>query len=93
MATVLHGLDLPNAGKTIFSEICRVLRQEGKLVTIDIKKEEMPFGPPMHLRLSHEEITKWIEPYGLKKEQYVDLGNFYMMQNNRGQISTFYFTK
>ena len=85
MATILHGLNLPKIGENLFSEICRVLKTDGKIVTIDIKKEEMPFGPPMELRLLPEQIEELVKPYGLKKIQYIDWGYTYMMQFEKKQ--------
>ena len=80
MATILHALDLTDTGNKIFSEIKRLLKKDGKLVTIDVKKEEMPFGPPMHLRLFPIQIENILKIYGFNKTQYIDLGYNYMMQ-------------
>ncbi len=80
IATVLHTLNLDQWGEQLFNEIHRVLKSEGRLVIIECKKEDRPFGPPMHLRISQEELEAEITQYGFKKLNYVDLGHNYMIQ-------------
>ncbi len=79
-STVLHSLDLAKDGDMIFSEIHRVLKPEGRLAIIECKKEEMSFGPPLHMRLSPEELENSITKHGFEKISLVDLGYNYMIQ-------------
>lgn len=80
LSTVLHSLDLVKDSNMIFSEIHRVLKPDGRLAIIECKKEEMSFGPPLHMRLSPEELENLIEKYGFEKINLVDLGYNYMIQ-------------
>lgn len=80
IVTVLHCLDLSVVGKRLFSEIKRVLKPEGQLITIDCKKEKRGWGPPLSMRLSPEDIEKIALPAGFQKNKYVDLGSNYMLQ-------------
>lgn len=80
IATVLHTLNLDRDAKKIFSEVRRVLKPEGRLSIIECKKEDMPFGPPKHMRNSPEEVEEAIRPHGFEKLGYVDLGYNYMIQ-------------
>jgi ubiquinone/menaquinone biosynthesis C-methylase UbiE len=80
LSTVLHIFDLAEIGKGLFTEIRRVLRPTGRLVIIDCKKEPQPFGPPMSMRLSPDEIEHSIEPCGFMKTGFTDLGYNYMLQ-------------
>ena len=80
IATVLHIPNLVKSEKTFFKEIHRVLTPEGRLAIIECKKEDALFGPPMHMRLSPEEIENTISRYGFKKIQYINLGFNYMIQ-------------
>ncbi len=82
IATVLHLFNLNKDGKILFSEIRRVLKLDGRLVIIECKKEDLPFGPPMHMRNSPGELEAAITPYGFEKFSYVDLGYNYMIQFN-----------
>ena len=79
ISTVLHSLDLTYFEKSLFGEIRRVLKPGGRVVIIECKKEEQPFGPPMSMRLSPEEIESSIMRYGFEKVGLVDLGFNYMI--------------
>ncbi len=79
MATVLHTLDIAGDGKALFNEIRRVLKPDGRVAIIECKKEDMPFGPPLHMRLSADELEDSIVQYGFDKIGVVDLGYNYMI--------------
>lgn len=80
LATVLHALDPAKDGKTLFPEIRRVLKPGGRLAIIECKKEQQPFGPPIHMRLSPEEIEGAVRSYGFEKRGLTDLGFNYLIQ-------------
>jgi len=80
LATVLHIPNIARAAKELFAEISRVLKAGGRLVIIEIKKEEMSFGPPLNMRLSQEEVKDLIVPHGFEKDVVIDLGCNYMVQ-------------
>ena len=65
--TVLHIPQVRNAGPTLFTEIRRVLKHGGRLAIIECKKEEQDFGPPIHMRLSPQEIDHALDGCGLKE--------------------------
>ncbi len=79
ISTVLHSLDLADVEKSLFSEIHRVLKPGGRVAIIECKKEAQPFGPPMSLRLSPEEIDGSMARYGFRKMDLFDLGYNYMI--------------
>lgn len=80
IATVLHTLDITKDGENLFKEINRVLKPNGQLSIIECKKEDTPFGPPIHMRNSAEELESIITQYGFGKLNYIDLGYNYMIQ-------------
>lgn len=80
IATVLHTMDSTETRAKLFAEIRRVLKCGGKLAIIECKKYDAPFGPPMHLRLSPEELEKELKKSGFEKADYTDLGINYLMQ-------------
>lgn len=78
--TVLHTLNLKTNGVNLFKEISRILKPTGKLVTIDCKKEEMSFGPPLQMRITPEELLEIGEKTGFEKKQQVDLDYNYLLE-------------
>lgn len=80
LSTVLHIFNLPKIEKAIFTEIRRVLKPKGRVAIIECKKEDMPFGPPKHMRLSPNDIENSIQKYGFEKLNFTDLGYNYMIQ-------------
>ena len=76
--TVLHIFNLKNQGEKIYKEIRRVLKPGGRLAVIECKKEDMPFGPPLHMRLSPEEIEGSLKGCGFEISGYADLGHLYL---------------
>ncbi|MBN2514400.1 MAG: class I SAM-dependent methyltransferase [Deltaproteobacteria bacterium] len=80
LATVMHTLNLAKDGNMLFGEIRRVLKREGRVAIIECKKEDMPFGPPIHMRLSAESVEDSVTQYGFEKINVVDLGYNYLIQ-------------
>lgn len=79
LATVMHAEKKTEKCKTLFTEIVRVLKPNGRLAIIECKKEEILFGPPLSIRISPEELENVLKKYGFKKMDYVDLGYYYMI--------------
>lgn len=76
--TVLHIFGTENSRKSLFFEAARVLKPKGRLAVMECKKQEMPFGPPIHMRLSPEEVERLAVACGFKKIGYTDLGYNYL---------------
>ncbi|MCW4022329.1 MAG: class I SAM-dependent methyltransferase [archaeon] len=79
MSTVLHIIGLGKDGKTLFDEVHRVLKKDGRLSIINCKKEAQPFGPPLYMRLSPAEVEEATKQHGFEKTHLVDLGYNYMI--------------
>ena len=80
LSTVLHIFKLSKIEKTLFTEIRRILKPDGRVAVIECKKEDRPSGPPKHMRVSPEELEASIMKYGFKKLGLKDLGYNYMIQ-------------
>jgi ubiquinone/menaquinone biosynthesis C-methylase UbiE len=79
VAMVLHGIDLDSSGATFFAEVHRILKSKGRFVIIEIKKEKTPFGPPMEIRYSADEIKEIATKFGFVRATYTDLEHCYMI--------------
>lgn len=79
LSTVLHIFPLEQVGESVFTEIRRVLKPGGRIAVIECKKEKMPFGPPLTMRMSAEEISEVASKYGFVEKGYVDLGYNYLI--------------
>ena len=80
ICTVLHIFPWPKFDLNLFLEIKRVLKPGGRLAIIECKKEEQPWGPPLRLRISPQEMERGLEPHGYVKDSYTDLGKTYLIQ-------------
>lgn len=80
VAMVLHGIELDSSGANFFSEVHRILKQKGRIAIIEIKKEETPFGPPMEIRYSADELEQIAINFGFVRTSYTDLEYCYMIQ-------------
>ena len=80
MATVLHGLNRAGTGQKLWPEVRRILKPGGRLAIIECKKEDQPWGPPVHIRLSPEQVEELITPHGFRPIRTIDLGKNYMIQ-------------
>ncbi len=78
LATVMHAQKISEKCQ-LFPEIARIIKSGGQLAIIECKKEEMPFGPPLTMRISPEELEDALSPYGFQKIDYVDLGYNYLV--------------
>ncbi|TSC95452.1 MAG: type 11 methyltransferase [Parcubacteria group bacterium Athens1014_10] len=62
----------------VMKEASRLLKKDnGKLAIIDWKKINSPFGPPVGIRISPEEIENFAQQLGLKKDFAFEAGNFH----------------
>ena len=76
VATVLHGFS-KNEIDGFNKETQRLLKPNGVLAIVEIKKEPTPFGPPLDIRFSPQELKDIIP---LFPEKTVELGQFFYMQ-------------
>lgn len=74
IATVIHDLEERRQAKAVLAETARVLKPGGWLAVVEFKKLETKPGPPMTIRLSHEELNVIVEPAGFLNDKIVDLG-------------------
>jgi ubiquinone/menaquinone biosynthesis C-methylase UbiE len=58
-------------------EVKRLLKPNGKLAIIEIQKENTPFGPPLDMRYSPEELKQTID---LTHKKTVEVGRYFYMQ-------------
>lgn len=80
IATALHAMDLSGIGKSLFTEIKRVLADKGKLFIIECHKTRSSFGPPEMYRISPEELGVLATPFGFREKRVIDLGHNYLIQ-------------
>jgi ubiquinone/menaquinone biosynthesis C-methylase UbiE len=81
IATALHDFVEDQIALSVLNEIVRVVKPAGILAVMEFKKIDGPPGPPIHIRLSPEEVTDLLGPYGFHKERTVDVGpyNYFML--------------
>ena len=76
MSTVFHGFpkeQIPSFQK----EVERLLKPKAMLAILEMKKEDTPFGPPLNLRYSPEELKQIIT---LNPKATIKVGHYFYMQ-------------
>jgi len=68
VSNVLHGFD-EKEKKELVKEVKRLLKIDGKFIVIEFKKEPTPVGPPLEIRISEEELKKFLENFGFQFEK------------------------
>jgi ubiquinone/menaquinone biosynthesis C-methylase UbiE len=80
MATVLHDLVQIGAAENALREAARILKPQGVLAVVEFNKVDGPPGPPVHIRLSPEEVEEMAAPHGFKKTKTLAVGPYnYLM--------------
>ncbi len=64
MINLHHELDQP---RTILEESFRILKKNGAIFIVDWKKEDMPEGPPLHIRYLPEQVMDQLVSASFKK--------------------------
>ena len=76
LGTVLHGFSRSQVDG-FQTEVKRLLKPNGILAIVEIKKEPTPFGPPLEIRFSPQELK---EIFSLSAKKTVEIGQFFYMQ-------------
>ncbi len=76
IATVLHDFVEDHIDNEVLKEIVRVVKPGGILAVMEFKKIDGPPGPPIHIRLSPENVTDMLGPYGFKQKRLADVGPY-----------------
>jgi len=58
-------------------EITRILKSKAQLAIVNIHKEETPFGPPLEMRSSPEELRQKLS---LTPKELIEVGDYFYMQ-------------
>lgn len=76
VSTVIHGFSEPQM-EGFVREAKRLLKPNGGLAIVEIKKQDTPFGPPLDKRFSPKELKRVIS---LTPTRLIDVGRFFYMQ-------------
>jgi len=63
--------------ENIMQEAARLLKKGGKLVVVDWKKINIPFGPPLEIRVEPESIKSTALKINLKLLEETDVGDYF----------------
>ena len=67
MLNVFHGFKDDNQKEEVINELKRIVKSDGRIAIMDFKPIEMTKGPPIDVRISHVEMEKTFNRFGLKR--------------------------
>ena len=70
MITVHHELEEP---ERLLAETRRLLKPDGKVALIDWRKETMPDGPPVEIRVAEEVVMEQLRSAGFRNVRRCDI--------------------
>ena len=76
LSTVLHDLVQDNTDEGTLKEIYRTLKTGGRLAVVEFKKIEGIPGPPVHIKMSPEEVEAHLNPYSYRVIETMDIGPY-----------------
>lgn len=76
LSMVAHGFS-PEQMRSFGAEAARLLKPQGRLAIVEIKKTDTPFGPPMDIRLDAADLAGMLK---LTPGRYTDLGPYFYLQ-------------
>lgn len=76
LSTVFHGFAKDQI-KDFQKEVKRLLKPNARLAIVEIQKQDTPFGPPLDIRFSPEELKQTIN---LNPKALVEVGQYFYMQ-------------
>ena len=76
MATVLHDFVEDKIDQDVLQETVRVVKKDGTLAIMEFKKMDGPPGPPLHIRLSPEQVDNLLNPFGFARERFAEVGPY-----------------
>jgi len=80
MATVLHDLKEARVQDGALAEARRLLKRHGTFAVVEFKRIPGPPGPPISIRLSPDDVTAMVEPFGFARTGLHEVGPYnYLM--------------
>ena len=79
LATVAHDLIQDQRFEGTMIGITKVLPARGRLAVVEFKKIDGPPGPPIHIRLSPQELAKAVLPYGFVQQKVTEVGPYHYL--------------
>ena len=70
----LHDFDDPTK---VLSNARKMIKPSGRLVDLDWKKQEMPFGPPEKIRFSEKKVAELLDATGFSVESTKEAGPYH----------------
>ncbi|MGB9978545.1 class I SAM-dependent methyltransferase [Methanobacterium sp.] len=77
MGNVLHGFVENNEVESVMKEIQRAIKQGGSFAVVEFKKEESTHGPPLHVRITPEEVEEIVKNYGFTVKEIKEVGTYH----------------
>jgi ubiquinone/menaquinone biosynthesis C-methylase UbiE len=74
MATVLHDLREAGVQDGALAEARRLLKRHGTFAVVEFNKVQGPPGPPISIRLSPDDVTAMVEPFGFARTGLHEVG-------------------
>ena len=79
MSSVLHDVLREGPGATALRETARVLKPGGRFAVVEFKKIDDGPGPPVSVRLTPEDVSRILGPFGFATGGATDVGPYHYL--------------
>jgi ubiquinone/menaquinone biosynthesis C-methylase UbiE len=79
MANVFHDILYEGNESIVLSEIKRILKNNGRLIILEFKKIRGPPGPPIFMRISHDELINILNKNGFSAKYLGEIGKYHYL--------------
>lgn len=77
MGNVLHGFVENDEVESVMKEVSRIIKPDGIFAVVEFKKIENTPGPPMHVKMTPDEVKEIVQNYQFEVKEAAEVGTYH----------------